>query len=165
MAWSYPVRVEPKCEQTIFSRSNYGVWFATRWFGNFREVSRPEGESRPIRFKTGLGVRFGSDDSRTPKTEISRAARNCLARSYRSFPCLTPKRKFAKAEGQKCATLSVRRFQYRLCYRILVAKQLQQIDLLGVARFMWSGVSVPSSHIAFRALGSLGATLLTGAMN
>src|SRR6516225_2742138 len=65
MAWSYPVRVEPKCEQTIFSRSNYQFWFATRWFGNFREVSRPEGKSRLIPFKNGLGVRFGSDDSGT----------------------------------------------------------------------------------------------------
>src|SRR5262245_45099736 len=72
MAWSYPVRVEPKCEQTIFSRSNYQFWFATRWFGNFREVSRPEGESRLIPFKNGLGVRFGSDDSGTPSWEKSR---------------------------------------------------------------------------------------------
>jgi len=70
MAWSYPVRVEPKCEQTIFSRSNYQFWFATRWSGNFREVSRPQGESRLIPFKNGLGVRFGSDDSGDPYTLV-----------------------------------------------------------------------------------------------
>jgi hypothetical protein len=56
LCWKYP----------IFSRRNYQFWFATRWFGNFREVSPPEGESRPIPFKNGLGVRFGSDDSGTP---------------------------------------------------------------------------------------------------
>jgi len=76
MASSYPVRVEPKCEQTIFSRSNYQFWFATRWFGNFREVSRSEGESRLIPFKNGLGVRFGSDDSGTPTTPAPIIASN-----------------------------------------------------------------------------------------
>ena len=42
-----PLRVEPKHEQTINCHCT-------------------EGESRPIPFKNGLSVRFGSDDSGTP---------------------------------------------------------------------------------------------------
>jgi hypothetical protein len=96
MAWSYPVRVEPKCEQTIFSRSNYQFfWFATRWFGNFREVSRPEGESRLIPFKNGLGVRFGSDNSGTPSTSSRKVKRP-------SGAAKTPKRYWIRFPRTPC---------------------------------------------------------------
>src|SRR5208337_2343138 len=60
------LRVEPKCEQTIFSRSNYQFWFATRRFGNYREVSRYRGRISANSIQNGLSVRFGSDDSGTP---------------------------------------------------------------------------------------------------
>jgi hypothetical protein len=74
------LRVEPKHEQTIFSRSNYQFWFATRRFGNFREVSGTEGESWPIPCKNGLSVRFGSDDSGTPNLRRGRSHRGELHR-------------------------------------------------------------------------------------
>src|SRR5271157_286375 len=60
------LRVEPKCEQTIFSRSNYQFWFATRRFGNYREVSRYRGRISANSIQKRVSVDFGSDDSGTP---------------------------------------------------------------------------------------------------